>query len=254
MSSVTRPRGPLPPRVYWTRRLLVVAVALGLVFGISHLLDGSSAPADTPSARPAAAAAASSSAGLTPQAMPTAQATRDAAGAERDKNGKPEKEKTPLAVPTGPCADSDIVVEPSVDGTAYAGQDVTVSLNLSTIESPACTWEVSAESVVLKLTSGEDRIWSTQDCPAAIEEQSVVVRKDHVTTVGVTWSGQRSDEECTRTTLWAQPGYYHAVAAALGAEPRDQQFRLQTPPRPTITPTPTATASERGEKNGEKRD
>jgi len=129
-----------------------------------------------------------------------------------------------------------------VDGTAYAGSDVTITLNLTTLESPACTWEVSSDSVVLKLTSGSDRIWSTQDCAAAIATQSVVVRKDAKTKVDVAWSGQRSDDGCTRTTLWAQPGYYFATAAALGAEPVDQQFQLLTPLRPTITPTPTPTA------------
>jgi len=127
-----------------------------------------------------------------------------------------------------------------VDSTAFAGSDVAITLNLTTLESPACTWEVSPDSVVVKLTSGSDRIWSTQDCPAAIEAQSVIVRKDAVTKVDVTWSGQRSDDDCTRTTLWAQPGYYFATAAALGAEPAEQQFELLTPLRPTITPTPTA--------------
>lgn len=146
---------------------------------------------------------------------------------------------TPLAAPTGPCADSDVRVTPSVGGRAYAGQDVTITLNLTTVESPACTWVVSSESVVVKLTSGDDRIWSTQDCASAIEPGSVVVRNDHITKVGVTWSGQRSDDECTRTTLWAQPGYYHAEAAALGAEPEVEQFELQTPTRPTITAKPT---------------
>src|SRR5688500_7960102 len=237
MSSVTRPRGPLPPRVYWTRRLLVAGVALAMVYGVSHLLGGSPAPRDTPSARPAAASV-SSSAPASPTAGLTPRAQDD--GAPEGKNRKKDKpEETPLAVPTGPCADNDIVVRPTVEGTAYAGQDVAITLNLSTVESPACNWEVSAESVVLKLTSGEDRIWSTQDCPAAIETQPVVVRKDHVTAVDVTWSGQRSDDECTRTTDWAQPGYYYATAAAFGADPHDEQFRLATPPRPTITPTPT---------------
>jgi hypothetical protein len=171
---------------------------------------------------------------------------------------------TPVAVPTGPCADSDVKVTPSVDGPAYAGTDVAITLNLTTVDSPACHWQVSPESVVVKLTSGDDRIWSTQDCPGAVPSQSVVVRKGEVTKVPVIWSGQRSDDECSRTTLWAEPGYYHAVAAALGAEPADQQFELLLAVRATITPTPTVEpakaksnnrkpADRRGEKPDEKR-
>jgi len=234
MSTVTKPRGPLPRRVYWTRRLLVLVVAMSLVYGISHLLSADPTKSDNPSARPAAASQTTASAGRSPSSRPTG------AAGDNESDGKGDA-KAPLAMPTGPCADSDVRVDPSVDGTAFAGSDVTITLNLTTLESPACTWEVSPESVVVKLTSGSDRIWSTQDCAAAIATQSVVVRKDAKTKVDVAWSGQRSDDGCTRTTLWAQPGYYFATAAALGAEPVDQQFQLLTPLRPTITPTPTAT-------------
>ena len=233
MSTVTRPRGPLPRRVYWGRRLLVLVVAVSLVYGIGQLLAGDPAKSDNPSARSAAASQGSPSAGRSPSSGATGAASDDESGG---KDGA----KAPLAVPTGPCADSDVRVDPSVDDTAYAGGDVTITLNLTTLESPACTWEVSSDSVVVKLTSGRDRIWSTQDCSAAIATQSVIVRKDAKTKVDVTWSGQRSDEDCTRTPDWAQPGYYFATAAALGAEPQDQQFQLLTPLRPTITPTPTA--------------
>jgi hypothetical protein len=238
MSTVTRPRGPLPPRVYWTRRLLVAALALGLVFGISHLLGGSPDKSDNPSARPAAATAGSPTSGDTRAVAPTGGPTAPGGVEETPKKNKAGKVKTPLAVPTGPCADSDVTVVPSVDGDAFAGQDVTITLSLQTAESPACDWEVSPESVVLKLSSGSDRIWSTQDCPAAVTRQPVVVRKDHVTKAQITWSGMRSDDECTRTTDWAQPGFYHAEAAALGSEPEDRQFELKEPVAPTITATP----------------
>lgn len=248
MSTVTSPRGPLPPRVYWTRRLLVLVVGMALVFGISHLLGGSPDGSDNPSARPAAG---SPTAGRTPNTGPTGDATPAEATKDKKKKRKAEKVKTPLAVPTGPCADSDLRVTPSVDGPAYAVHDVTITLNLTTITSPACNWEVTPQSVVVKLTSGSDRIWSTQDCPSAVDPKPVVVRKDHVTKVGVTWSGQRSDDECTRTTLWAQPGFYHAEAAALGAEPQDQQFELLLAPRPTITAEPKP--DKKSKKNSEKK-
>src|SRR3712207_838388 len=40
MSGVTRPRGPLPARVYWVRRALVLGLAVVLVFAIGRLLQG----------------------------------------------------------------------------------------------------------------------------------------------------------------------------------------------------------------------
>lgn len=240
MTPVTRPRGPLPARVYWTRRLLVVAVAFGLVFGIAHLLGsgGSGGPAARPVGADASTAAAStgSTAPSTAAGSPPAAATATATG-QAAKAAAPTP--TPLATPSGPCVGSDVVATPSVKGPAYAGRAVVFTMTLTTQTSPACTWDVSARSLAVKVTSGTDRIWSSQECVGAVPKQVVVVRKDHPVTVSVGWNGQRSDADCTRATAWAEPGFYHVVAASFGAEPIDQQFELQAPLRPTITATPT---------------
>ena len=237
MTAVTRPRGPLPARVYWTRRLLLVAVAFALVFGIARLLGSSGSGA--PEARPVGAAASSStpdSASLTPQATPDATSLSTGRGA---KTRTPSP--SPLASPTGACTDSDVVATPSVKGTAYAGHSVVFTMTLTTLSSPACTWDVSSNVMAVKVTSGSDRIWSTQECSGAVPKQSVVVRKDHPVDVSVAWNGQRSDSDCTRSTAWAEPGYYHVVAASFGAEPVDVQFELKSPVPRTITATPTPT-------------
>ncbi len=114
-------------------------------------------------------------------------------------------------------------------------------MTLTTLSSPACTWDVSSKVMAVKVTSGSDRIWSTQECSGAVPKQSVVVRKDHPVDVSVAWNGQRSDSDCTRSTAWAEPGYYHVVAASFGAEPVDVQFELKSPVPRTITATPTPT-------------
>lgn len=238
MTTVTRPRGPLPAQVYWTRRLLVVAVAFALVFGLAHLLG--SGGSGGPSARPVGASASASTAtpATTAALTPSPSPTRGARG--KGRAGKtPTPTPTPLATPSGTCVNSGVVATPSVKGTAYAGTSVVFTMTLATVVSPACTWVVSAQSLVVKVTSGSDRVWSTQECVGAVPKQSVVVRKDHPVAVSVVWNGQRSDSDCTRSTAWAEPGYYHVVAASYGADPIDVQFELQSPPRPTITATPT---------------
>jgi hypothetical protein len=252
MSTVTRPRGPLPPRVYWTRRVVVLLLALLLVFGISRLLGGGGGT--EPTARPVGAAAstssAPSSAATTPAspattpAGPTASATGGATGeptatASADGSKKSSSASAePLAQPTGPCSAGDIVATPSVKGNAYAGRPVVFRLALTTKQSPACTWTVSPSAVVVKVTAGPDRVWSTQECRGAVPRQAVVVRKDHPASVAVAWNGQRSDANCSRSTSWAEPGLYHVVAAAFGSDPVDEQFQLLTPPAATVTKTP----------------
>lgn len=230
--SVTRTRGRLPARVYWFRRILVLAIACGLVFGIGRLLGGVSGGSPKPAAQPASAAE-------SPTGTPTALSTADAATSSLPTAPKKARTPAPLAMPTGPCQDNDVRVKPAMQGNAYAGSDVRLTLELSTIESAACNWEVSADTLAVKLTSGSDRIWSTQDCRTAVPAQTLVLRSRQATMLDLTWSGRRSDADCSRTTQWAEPGYYYVEAAAMGADPASQQFHLQPPAPVTITPTPT---------------
>ena len=241
MTSARRPHR-LPARVYWVRRTLVLAVALGLVFGIAQLLGGVGSGSSGETARVVGAeAGAESSAALplaTDDAVPEVSGTKRAASDRVKKPKKAKKTKTPLPEPTGPCRASDIVATPKVRGTAYAGHPVRFRIKLTTLETPACTWRVAPATLAVKLISGTDRIWSSQDCPRAVPEVDVIVRQEKAAKVDLTWRGQRSDSTCSRTTPWAQPGWYHVQSAAFGAEPTDVQFELHTPVPQTITPKP----------------
>lgn len=212
--------------------MLVLLVAFGLVFGVTRLFGGEGDESPAPVAQPAAGT-------VTSEADPRAVSTADARPQPTATPTKKKRTRPPLAMPTGPCQDSDVKVVPAVLDTAYAGEDVRLTLKLRTFESPACNWEVSAESVAVKLTSGNDRIWSSQECPAVVPTESVILRKRPATLVDVVWSGRRSDAECSRLTQWAQPGWYHVSAAAMGSEPESQQFELRSPAPITITPSPT---------------
>jgi len=217
----------------------VLGVAFALVLGISRLLGGGSDSSAEPAASPAAAESPTAS----PSAMSTADATAKAVSGQPTQDKK--RSRAPLPMPTGPCQDSDVKVEPAMAGNAYAGGTVRLTLKLTTFASPACDWAVSAETVVVKVSSGSDRIWSSQDCPGAVPKQPVVLRKRKPTSVDVLWTGRRSDPDCSRATGWAEPGYYHIAAAAMGSEPEDQQFRLLPPAPVTITPTPTPKPKQR---------
>jgi len=246
MPTNARPRGPLPPRVYWVRRTVVLAVALGLVFGAAQILGGGGDP-DGESARVVGSRPSPSS-----QAPGMSTADADPFG-ERDRSKKrdrtprkPKKTKTPLAQPTGPCRNDEVVVTPKLRDAAHAGSVVHLRLKLTTLKTPACTWTVSPESLVVKITSGADRIWSSQDCPDAVPQTDLVVRKDVPAKVDMGWRGQRSDSSCSRQPLWAQPGFYHVQTAAYGADPVDVQFELE----PAVAPTKTA--KPKPEKHGKK--
>jgi hypothetical protein len=226
---MTRPRGRLPQRVYWFRRSLVLATALALVFGIAHLLGAGGSSTD---------GRATITAARTRTSPPPASSlgSGSSVGSPQLSGGTPTTTpSTALPTPTGPCTAADVTVTPVV-GTAAAGRSIPIQLRLTGTQ-PACTFTVSPQTVVLKVTSGVDRVWSSQDCPRAIPTQSVAVRSAAPTTVRVSWDGRRSDSSCSRATAWAEPGYYHALAAALGSRPSDVQFRLTLPSRPVVTRT-----------------
>ena len=262
MKSLASPRGPLPARIYWVRRTLVLALALVMVFGVARLLEGGDPSGDTAQVVGADAAPSSRAPVSTADARPrirgagTTQATPRADGdgtKRRDGKGRQaRKTPTPLAQPTGPCRGDDVVVKPKVLDTAHAGKLVHLRLKLTTKESAACTWTVSSESVVVKITSGEDRIWSSQDCPTAVPNADVVVRQDVPAKVEMGWRGQRSDSTCSRQPAWALPGFYHVEAAAYGAEPTDVQFELVPPVAPTRTARPKPDKSEQDKSEHDK--
>ncbi len=247
MTSLTR--GPLPARVYWTRRLMVFGTAFLLVLGLARILTGGS-DVSSSSEEPRAVQVAA-----TPKA--TGASTPEPTATETRKQKKPKKQKTEkepvLAQPEGPCTDRDVAVTPTVENSV-AGRSVFMVLELRTVTSAACTWRVSPDTLTLKVTSGRDQIWSSQQCPRAVPTKSVVIRSAVSSKVGIRWSGRRSDDGCTRLTEWALPGWYHLAAAALAGEPSDLQFELERPTREVITRTPEPEKQDKGGKNKNKND
>jgi len=209
--------------VYWTRRALVLAVAFLLVFGIARVLGGGS---DGKS--PAGDTAEQAAGNQTPPRTTTATTTPRA---------KPGKKKPVLAQPDGACDPADITVQARIERAANDGR-IGIPLMLTGTDA-ACTWTVSPSSLVVKIISGDDRIWSSQQCPRLVPQQAVVVRSAVAAKVVLIWNGRRSDEDCTSDRAgFALPGSYHVIAAALGGEPTDVQFLLTGPPQETVTVTP----------------
>lgn len=234
-------RGPLPARVYWVRRMLVLGTAVLLVVGIARLLGGGSdASSGEDTAARTAARTSTSSAPVTTTTTTTSPSAGLVVEPPREPRGR--QTQVPLAEPEGPCAGGDVAVTPKVR-RAVAGRDVRIRLQLHTLSSPACTWRIGHDTLVVNISSGHDHIWTTRDCPKALQGREVVVRRDVATQVDLVWNAKRSDEDCTRFTEWAMPGWYHVAAAALAGEPADTQFELTTPVAGTITRTVSPTES-----------
>ena len=236
MSTVARPRGPLPARVYWVRRLVLMTLAVLLVVGVQRLLTYEGSPS---AESPVAASVVGAHFELPTLAVPSASAGMLI---------KSERRSAALPPPEGPCDPADVLVTPVIEA-AHIGRPVQIILELTTTKSPACTFEVSGESVAVNvsmLTGARELLWTTQDCPAALPETTVVARRTVPGRAVAEWSGHRSDERCSALAPWVLPGDYLVEAVALGGtETAEQEFELESALRPTITrsvtPTPSST-------------
>jgi hypothetical protein len=270
MTALTAPKGPLPARVYWARRLALLAVVFLLVFGTARFLGGSSdgkseggvaattvaAESTTDAEETGAPAEGDETAGETSVETPGADTPAPGQGGKNQQpvveTPAPTPTPPPLPEPGGPCANEDVVVTP-VLGEVRGGGQVEIGLNLRTKTAPACTWQVSGDTVTVKITSGSDDIWQSRHCPQVVPVQDVVVYQATDTVVPMVWNGRRSNEDCSAQNDWARVGFYHVVAAAYAGEPTDVQFELRVPlpvvETRTVEPEPQKTKKNKAKKS-----
>ncbi len=227
MSTVTRPRGPLPARVYWVRRALLLAIVFALVFTLARVFGGGGD--EPPTAK-------LSSGGPQQLDRGAEETTSSKTSTKPKKNKKKKKPVVVLAEPDGPCAPAEVSVAATIRSAPAGADSIEIPLELTT-ERAACTFRVSKNTTVLKLLSGKDQIWTSQHCPKVLGTHDVVVRAAQPAVVTVSWNGRRSAPKCERGTGWADIGGYHAIAAAFGGEPVDQYFELTKPEPEVVTKT-----------------
>jgi hypothetical protein len=215
---------------------MVLGIAGLLVVGVAKMLGGSSDASSGDSARTVAVTSPSTgqvTSGTQTPSDPSSSATVPVRHHHRPKATDPV---TPVAMPSGPCQASDIAITPSVPHPV-AGRDISLVLDVSSLNTPACTWSLSAKTIALKITSGSDLIWTTTQCARTIPTRDLVVRQSQPTRVRLTWDAQRSEPGCPARSEWALPGTYHLQVAALAGRPQSVTFLLTAPSPTEVTRT-----------------
>ena len=105
--------------------------------------------------------------------------------------------------------------------------DVPLRLSLSTAGSTSCRIEIDAELLLVQVSTGGSPVWSTEQCPGAVPEQTVVLRPGWTSALDVVWPGIYGDRGCTGTTKVASPGAYAVEAAVYEGEPSRADFDLE---------------------------
>lgn len=128
---------------------------------------------------------------------------------------------------------------PSVTN-GIAGGPIEVDLSLATTQT-ACNFTMSGSNVAIKIMSGSNSLWSSQDCPNVIPTGTLVLRNAAPVDTSLSWDGHQSSGSCGATNPWVGPGSYSVIASVIGSTPTSTNFALKLPTAKTITKTATPT-------------
>lgn len=232
-----RPRGPLPPRVYWTRRVLLGGVLLVAVALVWWLMPGGSGSG--------AASADPGGTTRTPQHPVTTETHQSPKGSAKGATSAPpttprspshsthQAPTTPVhsstppppAVPTGRCDPTNITLTVDVN-TAIQGKGTRVGLRMATKDGTTCSLGVMPSKLEIKITSTPATIWQSTTCPDGLPAKNVVVGPRPAVVYSIHWDGHIDPNACRTGWRVADPGGYWATAALIGGEPHTAYFAV----------------------------
>jgi hypothetical protein len=168
--------------------------------------------AATPSASPTPSAGARVSAGATPASeSPSAEPSATTATT-------PKPTPTPTPEPVTCAANT---LRPTLTGKQQlrVKERSTMTLSLINGSGQTCTATVNRDNFELRIYSGSDRIWSTQDCATIVKPLTRTLKAEQAMAWKLTWNGRRSQPGCQSRPEIPRPGTYYATAQLAGAEP-----------------------------------
>ena len=211
------PVGSLPASVYWRRRAVAIAAALGVLLmvwvALPHGDGGGGGRQDT------AALVGSPS----PIGGGADLAGRDAAGGRprpgrqhrrgRRRPGHTDDQPGRPPPPPKPCTDRALSLRVVPERPAYqVGAKPVFDLVVRNVSAASCVRDLGARLQEVLLYAGARRLWSSNDCYPEGERNVRVLRPAESATFSVEWSGLSSRPSCAGTRVRVGTGTYAAVA------------------------------------------
>ena len=205
---VLRPVGPLPPGVYWFRRLLVLLVIMA-VFWAGYRWLGPSG--DDPSGDGSNVGASS-----TPTPSPTSTSPSPTPTPTDTSSPTKQPTKTSSSPALATCAGADIVVAVTTDAESYGpGVDPLFTLTVTNESDEPCLRDLGPAALELRVSSGGARIWSSDDCNPNDGTDAVRLEPGEPYAESVSWARQASQPGCPADQPDADPGQYQVIARNL---------------------------------------
>ncbi len=260
MASSAGHPGPVSPGTYWKRRVFVLVGLLAVVTLIAYACRPSASDTEnaagaspeassSPSAEPTPSVAPSP----TPSTSPSADGgdedggdgdgedSSDSSGSgssggsgSGDGDGGDEGSDGEFPAPKkagDPCRPSDVVVTVETDKSDYAW-DAEPKIEVTAVNTAdqTCTVDLGPENMEVRITSGDDRVFSTADCAAREDENKVELERGVPEKTSFSWDRKRSWKDCRDTEATAKrPGTYVAALEGDYASGKDRErevFRL----------------------------
>ena len=189
--AVLRPVGPLEPRVYWTRRLVLLALVAVLIAAVAVACSGGSS-------HPRRAA--------TPVVSPSPS--------------------TSPANPNARCTAKDLDVVATTDAPSYAaGTLPRLTVTISTRGGVSCALTESPSARTWTIVSGADQIWTTAGCQSGHNATRTPLKPDSAVHHTIVWNRHRSTQKCAVSTA-AAPGTYQLTVTVNGVRSAPAVFHL----------------------------
>jgi hypothetical protein len=206
--------GPLPPAVYWRRRLIVLGVLLVVVFFGIYACGGDSGRAGDRQAGPTSSAS--------PTGEPSGTATGSVPAIVLSEPPPPAPTTTAPAVPpSGPCIDAEVSVTPVPHNnkTQLArGESITIYLRIRNISGRTCSRDIGGDQQELRIAQGAQTLWSSDHCDGVKGSFVQSLRPGQQVEGTVLWNG-RGSTNCQARPL-PNPGTYQ-LFGRLGTKTSD---------------------------------
>jgi hypothetical protein len=241
-----QPVGPLPPQVYWRRRLVLLGgVVLLLMLGLA-MCSGGSGPRQsasgaaltstpTPTGGPSVATitpSPGSAGGPAPGTVPATGATSPVNPTDSGASGPASTGATTTAPagtgPPGPCPDAALTVQAGTARPAYrVGETPVLKLSVRNTGLEPCVRDVGPRQQEMLLYDGITRIWSSNDCYPDGGTDVRTLAPGEVVSATVVWSGLSSQPGCAGARTRVQAGSYRLIASLGTAKSKPATLVLQ---------------------------
>ncbi|MBB2912537.1 hypothetical protein FHS43_003820 [Streptosporangium becharense] len=222
-------RSDIEVDVYWRRRMAALVGVLVVVALVAWACSATSGPDDTSpkdasATRPAASASA-------PVVLPSPTAASGPAGSP-----SPAPTPVPHAVkaasrvkrPGDACEAPQLVLNMEGRGTVYpAGARPRFIVTLVNTGKVMCTADVGPRTMEVRITSGDDRVWSSADCVSGEVDDIRRLDRGIPYVRELVWDRRRSSADCRTEGVPARPGTYVAVVRLPGVSSSKTVFHLR---------------------------